>query len=97
MLLGTHPPHAPPHAPRPCSFRLLNLRADMRFALVRNGLEFPLVAAWSEVVRVANRNEPTQGHLALTGRPGYARARLAWGSAALQHGVGEGVGWGGTP
>jgi hypothetical protein len=46
------------------------MRQPLRFALVRNGLEFPLIAAWSGVIQVASPNEPMQGHLALTGRPG---------------------------
>lgn len=49
-------------------FRLLNLRTDMRLAFVRNGFEFPLVAAWSHPITVENINEPLQGHLALTGK-----------------------------
>lgn len=52
------------------TFRLLNMRQPLRFALVRNGLELPLVAAWSQEIEVARPNEPTQGHLALTGREG---------------------------
>ncbi|KAI7845277.1 hypothetical protein COHA_001120 [Chlorella ohadii] len=51
-------------------FRLLNMRHDLRFALVRNGLQFPTVVAWSEVIRVEQPNEPMQGHLSLTGVPG---------------------------
>lgn len=35
---------------------------------MRNGFEFPIHAAWSDVIEVANVNEPTQGHLALTGK-----------------------------
>jgi hypothetical protein len=53
-----------------CSFRLLNMRQDVRFALVRNGLQFPLIAACSDVVRLANPNQPMQGHLSLLGYPG---------------------------
>ena len=49
-------------------FRLLNLRTDMRLAFVRNGFEFPLVAAWADPITVENVNEPLQGHLALTGK-----------------------------
>ncbi len=56
-------------APR-CSFRLLNVRQDVRFALVRNGLQFPAIAAWSEPVAVQQPNLPMQGHLSLTGVPG---------------------------
>lgn len=52
-------------------FRLLNLRTDMRIAFVRNGFEFPVVAAWGDIIRVANVNEPLQGHLALTGENRY--------------------------
>lgn len=46
------------------------MRADMRFVLLRNGLDLPTVAARSEAIAVRNRNEPTNGHLALTGREG---------------------------
>ena len=52
-------------------FRLLNLRTDMRIAFIQNGFEFPVVAAWGDVIRVANVNEPLQGHLALTGENRY--------------------------
>ena len=38
----------------------------MRFAFMRNGFQFPIHAAWSDVITVANVNEPLQGHLALT-------------------------------
>lgn len=51
-------------------FRLINMRADMRFAFVRNGLENPLVIAQTEAIRVVNPNEPTGGHLALTANQG---------------------------
>ena len=43
------------------------MRTDMRFAFMRNGFEFPILAAHSDVITVANANEPLQGHLALTG------------------------------
>lgn len=56
--------------PPACSFRLLNVRQDVRFALVRNGLQFPTIAAWSEPVAVQQPNLPMQGHLSLTGVPG---------------------------
>ena len=46
------------------------MRADMRFVLMRNGLDLPTVAARSEVIAVRNRNQPTNGHLALTGKQG---------------------------
>lgn len=46
------------------------MRQSMRFVLLRNGFEYPTVAASSEVISVQNPNEPTGGHLALTGKPG---------------------------
>lgn len=46
------------------------MRQDVRFALVRNGLQFPVIAAWSEPVAVEQPNLPMQGHLSLTGVPG---------------------------
>lgn len=52
------------------TFRLLNMRQDLRIALVRNGLQFPVIAAWSQVVKVAHPNQPMQGHLSLTGKQG---------------------------
>ncbi len=51
-------------------FRLLNMRHAARFVLLRNGFEFPTAAASSENVEVENPNEPTGGHLALTGKQG---------------------------
>ena len=51
-------------------FRLLNMREDLRFMLMRNGLEQPTIAAKSPPIAVKNRNEPTNGHLALTGHEG---------------------------
>ena len=51
-------------------FRLLNMRTPLRFALLRNGLELPVVAAWSAPLAPAVPNAPTQGHLALTAREG---------------------------
>lgn len=53
------------------------MRHDLRFALVRNGLQLPTVVAWSERLAVASPNEPMQGHLALTGRQGCVRRRAA--------------------
>ena len=35
-----------------CRFRLLNMRADVRFVLLRNGLDNPTLAAVSDVIRV---------------------------------------------
>ena len=43
------------------------MRTDMRFAFIRNGFDFPILAAYSDVITIANANEPVQGHLALTG------------------------------
>lgn len=44
----------------------------MRLAFVRDGFEFPMVAAWGEPITVHNVNEPLQGHLALTNNPRLA-------------------------
>lgn len=41
----------------------------MRFALIRNGLEYPKIVAWSHVIRFTNPNLPHHGHLALTANP----------------------------
>jgi hypothetical protein len=49
-----------------CRFRLINYRADVRFALIRNGLDYPRIVAWSDVIRLINPNQPHHGHLALT-------------------------------
>ena len=46
------------------------MRHAVRFALVRRGLEHPLIAAWSEPVEWGNPNTPMQGHLSLTGAEG---------------------------
>lgn len=54
-----------------CRFRLLNMRQSARFVLLRNGFEFPTAAASSENIEVANPNEPTGGHLGLTGKQGW--------------------------
>lgn len=51
-------------------FRLLNMRQAVRFVLLRNGFQFPTPAAYSQEIQVQNPNEPTSGHLALTGTPG---------------------------
>ena len=51
-------------------FRLLNMRQSMRFVLLRNGFEYPTVAASSDEIRVQKPNEPTNGHLALTSNAG---------------------------
>ena len=50
--------------------RLLNWRQGVRVALLRGGLERPAVVALSDAISPANPNEPTQAHLALTGKDG---------------------------
>jgi Fn3-like domain from Purple Acid Phosphatase len=60
-------------------FRLLNMRQSMRFVLLRNGFEYPTVAAGGEDIGVDNPNEPTSGHLALTSNQGQvSRVTLDW-------------------
>lgn len=54
----------------PRRFRVLNLRQDFKFVLLRGGLQFPRVAAESAPIKNLAPNEPTQGHFSLTGRPG---------------------------
>ncbi|KAG1654908.1 hypothetical protein FOA52_003150 [Chlamydomonas sp. UWO 241] len=49
-------------------FRLINYRQDMAVVLIRGGLVAPRAVART-VIRVANPNEPLQGHLALTEDP----------------------------
>ena len=69
---------APAHLPLGAGtlrFRLLNARRPLRFALVRGGLGSPAVAAWSAPISFASWNEPTQGHLTITGR---ARCDRTW-------------------
>ena len=84
QLRAQNPPHALADNDLCVSsrFRLLNLRTDMRIAFIRNGFEFPIVAAWGEVIRVANVNEPLQGHLALTGENRYQRL-VAWHASCM--------------
>ncbi len=51
-----------------CRFRLLNMRADMRFILLRNGLDDPTLAAMSDVIRVrrsAHLRGPAQDPMVL--------------------------------
>lgn len=64
------------------SFRLINYRVPVAFAIVRNGFMSPTVAAFSDPIAPINRNEPTQVHLALTGRAG--EMRVSWVSADAQ-------------
>jgi hypothetical protein len=47
------------------------MRVAVRFVLLRNGFQFPTPAAYSQEIQVQNPNEPTSGHLALTGTPGW--------------------------
>ncbi|GAQ85317.1 purple acid phosphatases superfamily protein [Klebsormidium nitens] len=51
-------------------FRLINMRADVRFAFFRGGLKAPHLAAWSQAVVFADPDRPMGVHLALTGTPG---------------------------
>jgi hypothetical protein len=51
-------------------FRLINMRAPMRFAFVRNGVDAPLIVATTAIITPANANQPTGIHLALTGTQG---------------------------
>ncbi|KAK9830188.1 hypothetical protein WJX72_010191 [[Myrmecia] bisecta] len=73
-------------------FRLLNMRADMRFVFLRNGTDFPVLAAKGEPIKVANPNEPTQGHLALTSNP--SEMVVQWTSKDSQAPL---VRWGSSP
>ena len=50
----------------------------MRLAFMRNGFEFPVVAAWGEAITVENPNEPLQGHLALTGKNRLDTSEAIW-------------------
>ena len=54
-----------------CSFRLVNMRASVRFAFLRAGLDSPAVEAFSSSLQPENLNEPLQVHLALTGKAGW--------------------------
>ena len=61
----------------PCRFRLLNVRADVRFILVTDLVDwlgqFKLLAA-SPVITPANPNAPLQGHLMRTRDPRWKGA-----------------------
>lgn len=64
-------PHATCHATcHACRFKLISYRQPMRFALLRGGFDAPVVVAVSDVIEVAQPNEPLQGHLALTAKQG---------------------------
>ncbi|RMZ57116.1 hypothetical protein APUTEX25_002348 [Auxenochlorella protothecoides] len=58
------------------SFRLLNLRQPQRFYFLRDGLALPVFAAHSRAVAPLDPGEPTQVHLALTGRP--SEVKVLW-------------------
>eukprot|EP00887_Chlorella_sp_A99_P000525 scaffold17.g525.t1 len=73
-------------------FRLLNMRAPLRFAFLRNGLATPLVAAWSQALTFERPNEPTQGHLTLTS--GQGEMRVQWVSRDARQ---PAVQWGTAP
>lgn len=60
------------------SFRLINTRRPYVFRYVRDGILYS-VAATSPIVAPANVNEPTQGHIALTGD--NTQMRVMWVSA----------------
>ena len=51
------------------------MRASVRFAFLRAGLDSPAVEAFSSSLQPENLNEPLQVHLALTGKAGWV-ARL---------------------
>ncbi|PSC73699.1 inactive purple acid phosphatase 27 [Micractinium conductrix] len=75
------------------SFRVLNMRHDMRFALVRGGLQCPTIAAWSGVLAVAKPNLPMQGHLSLMGAP--REVMVQW--VTRDAGAAPTVRWGTSP
>ena len=59
------------------SFTLINQRQPVAFALFRNisqagNFSEGAIVARSPIIKFANYNEPTQGHLALTGTAGCA-------------------------
>lgn len=62
----------------------------LSFAFLRGGLDFPQIVAWSEPVTVEHVNEPTQGHLSLTGRS--KEVAVQW--ATKDKGVRSQVEWG---
>lgn len=79
-------------SPRPCSFRLLNLRQPQRFYFLRDGLALPVFAARSRAVAPLDPGEPTQVHLALTGRP--SEVKVLWVSGPVGQPL---IRWGAGP
>ena len=72
---------------------MLNVRSPVRFAFVRGGLQFPMVAAWSEALTPTRTNQPLQAHLSLTTRPGEVAAQ--W--TTRDEGAAPAVQWGPAP
>eukprot|EP00244_Chara_vulgaris_P002338 TRINITY_DN1408_c0_g1_i6.p1 TRINITY_DN1408_c0_g1~~TRINITY_DN1408_c0_g1_i6.p1 ORF type:complete len:617 (+),score=86.88 TRINITY_DN1408_c0_g1_i6:193-1851(+) len=70
-----HPDHVK-YGSGSVQFRLLNMRDDYRFVLVRNWGTKPVVISRSNTVAFSNYDEPTQIHLALTGKQG--EMRVTW-------------------
>jgi hypothetical protein len=65
------------------SFRLLNLRADYRFVLYRNGLDRPVYAGQSNTVTFANVNEPLGAHLSVG--VDHTSRIVSWNSGTVPH------------
>lgn len=72
-------------------FRLINMRVPLRAALIRNGLDAPLLVAHTHPITNANPHAPSGVHLALTAREGgmlvqwtasreSQQPRVAWGT-----------------
>uniref|UniRef100_A0A1D1ZXW6 Purple acid phosphatase n=2 Tax=Auxenochlorella protothecoides TaxID=3075 RepID=A0A1D1ZXW6_AUXPR len=74
------------------SFRLLNLRQPQRFYFLRDGLALPVFAAHSRAVAPLDPGEPTQVHLALTGRP--SEVKVLWVSGPVDRPL---IRWGADP
>lgn len=54
-------------------FHLINIRSQFIFAFLRNGTDYPILVATSEVVRFSNPDAPSQGRLALHTLPDHMR------------------------
>lgn len=65
-------------------FRLVNMRVDVRAALIRNGLDAPLVVAHTHTVVNTNPHAPSGVHLALTGNQGDMLVQWTASRASLQ-------------
>ncbi|GFR45131.1 hypothetical protein Agub_g6511 [Astrephomene gubernaculifera] len=77
-------------------FRLISYRADVAFALMRNGFDAAVEVARSQPVKLLHPNEPLQLHLALTGDPSEMRVQwntrdagsqpqVRWGEASVKY------------